>query len=597
MRYECSVVVASRPLQPSRARAATPPSCRYVAEYTCHEAGSFLLDVHAGRTPIAGSPYRLTVLPSAVHAPSCRLLSDGPHAVHAGTTAMLRFESCDVHGNRRTAGGDAFEIGLSVDPAHALTSRHALSALLSAAGETLADLKVAPELTDISDVDVIRTAHGGDVEARTPPPPTVLDEFNGLYAVAFGWSIAGGLRLSIRDGAGRPVPGSPRALDVLADVPSAAHCLARGEWLRGPGVAGSEMRIVLILRDRFGNVTTQGVEGLSCVLRGAVEVPGYVRRFERDGVDGVEAVASPTIGGRYWLHIALRGEPLGASPYALIVQPAAAEASSCDLWGEGVTAATAGTPAYFLIQLRDAHGNATDADADTLSASVETPARVARASLGPPPPPPPPPRPPPSPWRPVDGDSPPRTRGRAGRSADADGYESDDGGGGETCECAIRAAAHTAAENGVPYGARELGLFSGVWRSLRTGRHLMHVTVRGEHVPGSPLPILVKAGPTHVATSALVLDGGHGRLIRPNELLVVRIIARDRWGNVRGEGGDELHVFVQGSARPALQELDDLRTGEYECRLRLPISGSYSVHVRLGKLPLNGSPMKLSVAT
>ena len=125
----------------------------------------------------------------------------------------------------------------------------------------------------------------------------------------------------------------------------------------------------------------------------------------------------------------------------------------------------------------------------------------------------------------------------------------------------------------------------------------MHIELRSEPLRGSPFPILVRAGPTHAASSTLYLEGGASRVLRPNEPLLVRIYARDRWGNLRGEGGDDFHVFVQGAARPTLQELEDLRSGEYECRLRLPVSGSYFLHIKVGKMMLQGSPLKVSVAT
>ena len=65
----------------------------------------------------------------------------------------------------------------------------------------------------------------------------------------------------------------------------------------------------------------------------------------------------------------------------------------------------------------------------------------------------------------------------------------------------------------------------------------------------------------------------------------MRIYARDRWG------------IVQGSARPALQEIEDLGSGENECRLRLPVTGTYSVNVALGKAALQGSPLKVTIVT
>ena len=89
-------------------------------------------------------------------------------------------------------------------------------------------------------------------------------------------------------------------------------------------------------------------------MRGAVEILAEVVPFQRDGVDGVEAVMRPTVAGRYWLHATLDGEPIGASPYGVHVEPAPADTRMSELWGDGLVQAVAGMPAYFCVQLRDA---------------------------------------------------------------------------------------------------------------------------------------------------------------------------------------------------------------------------------------------------
>ena len=529
---------------------------KYVAEYLVHDAGAYLLDVHASGELIAGAPFRLTVLPSPIHALSCRVIRAGPQTVRAGQTALLKFESCDMHGNRRTNGGDRFHITLSIDPQNADPSATAYTALLSASG--LGDVATGSEAIDVSDGGVNGMLVPESPSRRHPPSPTVLDEYNGVYTVGYGWSKSGGLLLSINDDHHTPIADSPFALEVLADAPSASHSVAHGPWLRGEGTAGEEMRVVVILRDQFGNVCEQSPDGVGVVLKGAYEVPGSVRRFSRNGVSGIEAIATPQVAGRYWLHLTLRGAPIGRSPYGFTLKPAKADARSSEMWGGGITAASAGVPAYFAIQLRDALGNAASDGADDVKAYVEPPSRIVRQALG---------NAPPSP----------------GEEEAALIREEDDG--NETCECTIQQT------------GGEAGLFSGVWRTLRAGRHRMHVTLRGEPLPGSPFIIISSPGPTHAPSSNFYIEGGASREFRPNELVVVRIFARDRWTNVRGEGGDDFHIFVQGAARPSMQELEDLRSGEYELRLRLPLSGSYFVHVQIAKgaVPLQSSPLKVTV--
>ena len=46
-----------------------------------------------------------------------------------------------------------------------------------------------------------------------------------------------------------------------------------------------------------------------------------------------------------------------------------------------------------------------------------------------------------------------------------------------------------------------------------------------------------------------------------------------------------------------MQEVEDLRSGEYELRLRLPLSGVYSLNVNIAKAPLHGTPYKINVSS
>ena len=85
----------------------------YVAEYVVQHAGQYLLDVRVGRELIVGSPFQLTVDAGDAHPPSCKVVRKGPPGIKAGQTALLCFESCDKHGNRRTLGGDPFVASLS----------------------------------------------------------------------------------------------------------------------------------------------------------------------------------------------------------------------------------------------------------------------------------------------------------------------------------------------------------------------------------------------------------------------------------------------------------------------------------------------------
>lgn len=280
----------------------------------------------------------------------------------------------------------------------------------------------------------------------------------------------------------------------------------------------------------------------------------------------VTAVAHVPLAGRYWAHLNLHGDPIGSSPYLLTVRAAAASAGASALWGEGLHRAVAGLPAYFAIQLKDALGNATALGAHEVTARVASPSNnAARMAL---------------PHSPTAakvaaaaaqaeadgavvvnglgadyvGEAPPPPSDGASEVATA-------AGGVDTPECSIY---HAYDQQGGGGGAGKAsggegnagpGMLSGVWRTLTAGRHYLHLQLRGEPLPGSPFPITVLGGHTHAASSTLYLQGGATRTIRPGELLLFQILARDRWGNLRGESGDDFHVHVRGGARPTTQEV------------------------------------------
>lgn len=189
------------------------------------------------------------------HPQSCRLLRAGPPAVTAGQTALLRFESCDKRGNRCADGGDPFEVRLEADPSApgvelpCLADAAAAAAVAAdavAAEQSGEAVAAAPEITP----DVV-SALATRQQRAPPPPPTLLDELSGVYTLGYGWSCAGGLRLSIRL-YGFHIAGSPFNLAVLPDQPHAGHSVPYGDNLR-LGVTDQPLRIGLLLRDRFGN--------------------------------------------------------------------------------------------------------------------------------------------------------------------------------------------------------------------------------------------------------------------------------------------------------------------------------------------------------
>ena len=540
----------------------------YLAAYTATEHGTYRLEVRLGRELLPGAPFRLTVHAAGVAPHACRVAKAGPPAILAGQTALMCFESCDGHGNRRTNGGDAFVVGLLEDTSASDELPQASEeALLAVRRQAAWAAELSPRkgaaAVDVSDAAIDGT--GEAPSSRRPPPPMVLDERNGIYTVGYGWSRAGALKLSITyDGAA--LPGSPFALAVLPGEPSADHCLVYGDGLGGCA-AGARLRLGVLLRDKYNNVCEQRASGVRVSLRGAADVEAEVREAPHARGLEIEATATPQAAGRYWIHVHLGDAPLAGSPFLVHVRPAAAMGASAEVWGDGLREAVAGMPAYFAVQLRDALGNVTMEGAEGLTARVAAPPQVGDRGGG----------------------------GGGGGGGDGDG---DAAAAAEaralgvlsnsSCECELRhmymhdqpgfaadgdapppppppppssprgqhpLSPSRAGPRSPPHdSASDPGLFSGVWRSMQVGRHFLHLQLHGEPLPGSPFAIAVVGGPLYASASTLSLEGGTAQPRAPEELLIGRIIARDR-GN-RGVGGEE---FTSSARRRAADAAGDDR--------------------------------------
>ena len=224
-----------------------------------------------------------------------------------------------------------------------------------------------------------------------PPPPTLLDEGDGAYTVGYGSCVAGRLLLHLSLGT-RPIC-PPIDLRVLPAEACAQHSLAlptglgqRGgddaawaaEWEGWEGAAEQPVTVGVRLSDAFGNACEASCEGVALQLHGPEIVEGSVHLAppyrgpappDSDSADAaaayaegaagdgggrvLSAMATPRLCGRYYAHVTLRGVELMGSPRPLRVHAAAAVASCCDVYCEGLSGAVvAGTPCGFRVQAR-----------------------------------------------------------------------------------------------------------------------------------------------------------------------------------------------------------------------------------------------------
>ena len=81
----------------------------YTVSYLATVSGTYSLSISCNSTPIPGSPFSISVEPSAAHAPAC--LADGPGLTHsiAGEPSCFYVRAYDEFQRPKIMGGESFE--------------------------------------------------------------------------------------------------------------------------------------------------------------------------------------------------------------------------------------------------------------------------------------------------------------------------------------------------------------------------------------------------------------------------------------------------------------------------------------------------------
>ncbi|KAI7844470.1 hypothetical protein COHA_001973 [Chlorella ohadii] len=132
------------------------------------------------------------------------------------------------------------------------------------------------------------------------------------------------------------------------------HCRVAGPGVTR-AVAGQKGELLIEARDDGGCRRLCGGDEFQVALHGPSEVVGEVT----DNEDGTYSVCyTATAAGVYELHITVAGdEHVAQSPYPLRVLPARPATKRCTVEGSGRSAAVAGRPAEFAVQVCDEFGN------------------------------------------------------------------------------------------------------------------------------------------------------------------------------------------------------------------------------------------------
>ena len=451
----------------------------------------------------------------------------GPMEVATGRAAALLIAACDGYGVPLQRGGDAF-----VASVHGPAACHT-------------------ELRDLED---------GRYELHVLAP-----------------SLSGDFRVSVTL-RGRPIGGSPHALNVLAPVAHPNHCEAHGAALE-LATAGEPASFELVAHDAHNKPMAYGGEQFSVRLvrhanldqpapphlvgkrrggkggrggkagnswggrrRGggggggeeeeeeALETFGRVED-RRDGTYVASYVASRS--GRYTLHVTSlkAGRPIKGSPWALLVAPGPTHAPSCFLRGRELGRSVAGELTSFELIARDGKGNHQLFGGEPWVAVLQGP-------------------------YPTDG--PPLD---------------------------------------VKVVDRGEGTYRGSFALALAGEYSLSVTLRGSHVRGSPLRVSAAAAGVHAGRCYAEGAGLRAAFVR--QTTTFKILAKDAFGNrvSRGAHGYNVRVRPPLSATKAPDVVVfDLGDGTCGVEWVPQVRGRHVVSVTLGGLPIEGSDFMCHVA-
>ena len=141
------------------------------------------------------------------------------------------------------------------------------------------------------------------------------------------------------------------------------------------------------------------------------------------------------------------------------------------------------------------------------------------------------------------------------------------------------------------------GTYTVTWAGKHAGLYAVRVQLDGASVGGTPFNCNVL--PTAIAPAQCDVQANSSSLVRAGERAEFRIIARDTYGNVRSQGGDEFAVLVRMVEGPGKTEVQAHVTEEskgfYKAAFVVKHTGVYQVLVTAEGQPIKGVPFKCSV--
>lgn len=128
--------------------------------------------------------------------------------------------------------------------------------------------------------------------------------------------------------------------------------------------------------------------------------------------------------------------------------------------------------------------------------------------------------------------------------------------------------------------ARERGLVTLRTTASAAGAYLLHVTVRGEDLPGFPRLLHVEPARTDVSKCTIKGEGAAQAVV--GSTTSVELVARDANGNARLKGGDQVKVVLRGPGDlVSVAQVTDKEDGHYRATFSLPVTGDWQIGLQV----------------
>ena len=284
------------------------------AVYTPTRSGAYQLNVTLDGSHIYGSPFLVETSPAATFASESVALGSGLYNGMAGESSTFTIEAFDAYRNRRDSGGDDWSIVVKSTSSHSATDYNL-----------------------------------GKVDS---------DHGNGTYSASVTPLISGinDLHISLNKS---PLKGSPFRMNVVHGqvVGSSSFIVNEEDEMRM--IAMTDNTILIQAADEWGNKAIYSnaepyMTSIS-VASGNIDTD----KTKTSYIGGGQYLVSilPTISGKISLSIKLNDLHIHHSPFNVTVLPGMFSSTVSSASGVGLSQATAGEEAQFVIQAKDGGGN------------------------------------------------------------------------------------------------------------------------------------------------------------------------------------------------------------------------------------------------